>query len=163
LKQAARTEGLPFVLRRSKEQVTDLHGRQLFRRREVKTVPVPLTDAERRLYDAVTAYVRRWYAAVSGRTDRRSRNVALALTVLQRRLSSSLFAVRESLRRRRSKLQKLLAEWERRLQEEDLPEWDEDALQDLAEMTAGEWGDLPGTAGGAHRRPDPPGGTGRTG
>jgi SNF2 family DNA or RNA helicase len=100
LKQAARTEGLPFVLRRSKEQVTDLQGRQLFRRREVQTVPVPLTDAERRLYDAVTAYVRRWYAAVSGRTDRRSRNVALALTVLQRRLSSSLFAVRESLRRR---------------------------------------------------------------
>ena len=139
LKQAARTKGLPFVLRRSKEQVTDLQGRQLFRRREVQTVPVPLTDAERRLYDAVTAYVRRWYAAVSGRTDRRSRNVALALTVLQRRLSSSLFAVRESLRRRRSKLQKLLAEWERRLQEEDLPEWDEDALQDLAEMTAGEW------------------------
>ncbi len=139
LKQAARTEGLPFVLRRTKEQVTDLQGRKLFRRREVQTVPVPLTDAERRLYDAVTAYVRRWYAAVSGRTDRRSRNVALALTVLQRRLSSSLFAVRESLRRRRSKLQKLLAEWERRLQEEDLPEWDEDALQDLAEMTAGEW------------------------
>jgi superfamily II DNA or RNA helicase len=93
-------EGLPFVLRRSKEQVTDLQGRKLFRRREVQTVPVPLTDAERRLYDAVTAYVRRWYAAVSGRTDRRSRNVALALTVLQRRLSSSLFAVRESLRRR---------------------------------------------------------------
>jgi hypothetical protein len=65
--------------------------------------------------------------------------VALALTVLQRRLSSSLFAVRESLRRRRSKLQALLNEWERRQQEEDLPEWDEDALQDLTEMTAREW------------------------
>ena len=139
LKQAARSEGLPFVLRRTKEQVTDLEGRPLFRRREVQSLGVSLTDAERRLYEAVTAYVRRWYAAVSGKTDRRSRNVALALTVLQRRLSSSLFAVRESLRRRRAKLQILLREWERRLQEEELPEWDEEAQQDLAEMTAGEW------------------------
>ncbi|MGB9872830.1 MAG: helicase-related protein, partial [Anaerolineae bacterium] len=139
MKAAARADGLPFVLRRAKEQVTDLEGRKLFRRREVQTLQVTLTGAERQLYEAVTAYVRRWYATVSGKTDRRSRNVALALTVLQRRLSSSLFAIQESLRRRRSKLQNLLAEWERRLQEEDLPEWDEEALQDLEESTAGEW------------------------
>jgi len=139
LKAAARSGGLPFVLRRTKEQVVDLQGRKLFRRREVKTLGVSLTEAERRLYDAVTDYVRRWYATVADKRDRRSRNVALALTVLQRRLSSSLFAVRESLRRRRSKLQALLNEWERRQQEEDLPEWDEDALQDLTEMTAREW------------------------
>jgi hypothetical protein len=35
LKRAAQAGGLPFVLRRSKEQVTDLQGRPLFRRREV--------------------------------------------------------------------------------------------------------------------------------
>lgn len=139
LKRAAQAGGLPFVLRRSKEQVTDLQGRPLFRRREVKTVSIELTDAEKQLYDAVTAYVRRWYQAVSDRTDRRSRNVALALTVLQRRLSSSLYAVRESLRRRKSKLQQLRREWERRLQEEELPEWDADAQQDLIEMTASDW------------------------
>lgn len=139
LRTAARSEGLPFVLRRTKEQVTDLQGQPLFRKREVKTVGVLLTEAEQRLYEAVTRYVRRWYAAVSGKADRRSRNVALALTVLQRRLSSSLFAIRESLRRRRSKLQNLLDEWERRLQDEDMPEWDDDALQDLAEMTSREW------------------------
>jgi len=104
---------LPFVLRRTKEQVTDLQGRPLFRKREVKTLSVHLTEAEKRLYEAVTAYVRRWYAAISGKTDRRSRNVALALTILQRRLSSSLFAVQESLRRRKSKLKNLREEWER--------------------------------------------------
>ncbi|GIV82834.1 MAG: helicase [Anaerolineae bacterium] len=139
LKQAARAERLPFVLRRTKEQVTDLEGRKLFRRREVRTIGVSLTEAEARLYEAVTAYVRRRYAAVSEKTDRKSRNVALALTVLQRRLSSSLFAVRESLRRRRSKLQTLLQEWERRVQEEELPPWDEEALRDLEEMTARDW------------------------
>lgn len=139
LKQAASTEGLPFVLRRTKEQVTDLEGRKLFRRREVCTIGVPLTEAEKRLYEAVTAYVRRWYAVVSNKSDRKSRNVALALTVLQRRLSSSLFAVRESLRRRKTKLQALLKEWERRLQEQDLVQWDEETLSNLDEMTAQEW------------------------
>jgi len=135
LKQAARAEGLPFVLRRAKEQVTDLQGRKLFRRREVRTIGVSLTESEKRLYEAVTAYVRRWYAVISGKSDRKSRNVALALTVLQRRLSSSLFAVRESLRRRKSKLQNLLTEWERRQQEEP-PEWDE---QSLSEMNSQDW------------------------
>jgi superfamily II DNA or RNA helicase len=139
LKEAAQTEGLPFVLRRTKEQVTDLEGRKLFRKREVSTISVSLTQDEKRLYEAVTRYVRRWYAAVSGKTDRRSRNVALALTVLQRRLSSSLFAIRESLRRRRSKLQNLLVDWERRLQEEESREWDEDSRQDIYEMTACDW------------------------
>ena len=139
LKTAARSDGLPFVLRRTKEQVVDLQGRKLFRERTVKTLSVPLTEAERRLYEAVTNYVRRWYATVAEKRDRRSRNVALALTILQRRLSSSLFAVRESLRRRKNKLQALLNEWERLQQEEDLPEWDEDVLQDLAEMTARDW------------------------
>lgn len=139
LKAAAKGNGLPFVLRRSKEQVTDLEGRPLFKKREVKTVGVTLTEAERRLYDAVTAYVRRWYQVVSGKTDRRSRNIALALIVLQRRLSSSLFAVRESLRRR-AKLQNLLQEWERRLEEEEgLPVLDDDAWEDLQEQTASEW------------------------
>ncbi|MCS7017041.1 MAG: helicase-related protein [Gemmatales bacterium] len=140
LKAAARGERLPFVLRRSKEQVTDLEGRKLFRRREVKTISVELTDAEFQLYQAVTSYVCQWYRRVSGAGDRKSRNVALALTVLQRRLSSSLFAIRESLRRRRLKLESLQREWQRR-QEEDEPlaEWDEDTRQDLAEWTAQRW------------------------
>jgi superfamily II DNA or RNA helicase len=139
LKATARSEGLPFVLRRTKEQVTDLQGRKLFRKRHVNTLGVQLTDAEQRLYEAVTGYVRRWYAAVSGKTDRRSRNVALALTVLQRRLSSSLFAVQESLRRRKIKLKSVLNQWDSRYQEEELGDWDEEALQDLAEMASQDW------------------------
>ncbi|MGQ9467934.1 MAG: helicase-related protein [Anaerolineae bacterium] len=138
LKRASRSDGLPFVLRRSKEQVTDLEGRPLFKRRQVQTLPVALTEAERRLYDAVTAYVRRWYRVVAAQSDRRSRNVALALTVLQRRLSSSLFAIRESLRRRQAKLRNLLQEWERRQDEEALPELDDEYLEELSEQTDAE-------------------------
>jgi len=139
LKKAARAQGLTFVLRRTKEQVTDLQGRKLFKKREVRTLGVSLTGAEKDLYEEVTRYVRRWYTTVSGKTDRKSRNVALALVILQRRLSSSLFAIRESLRRRRGKLQALLQKWEKRMEEEspDLHEdtW-EDVREDLAEMTA---------------------------
>ena len=143
LKEAGKGNGLPFVLRRSKEQVTDLAGRPLFKRRQVQTLSVTLTDAERRLYEAVTTYVRRWYQVVAGKTDRRSRNVALALTVLQRRLSSSLFAIRESLRRRRTKLQNLLQEWERYLEEDtSLSTLDEDSWEDLSEQSAEDWEDF---------------------
>ncbi len=135
-------EPLPFVLRRSKDQVTDLSGRKLFRKREVQTLSIPMTEAEHVLYQAVTNYVRRWYPRreSSGRfPDRRSRNIALALTVLQRRVTSSLAAIRESLRRRRQKLEVLLREWSRRLEEEVLPELDEEGLAELADQTAREW------------------------
>ena len=120
--------------------MTDLEGKPLFKKRQVQTLSVTMTDAERQLYDKVTAYVRRWYRVVAGKTDRRSRNVALALTVLQRRLSSSLFAVRESLRRRRTKLQNLLQAWERRSEEEEpFSEVDNESWEDLSEQTAREW------------------------
>jgi len=144
LKEATKDKPLPFVLRRSKEQVTDLQGRPLFKRREVKTLAVSLTDAEKRLYDAVSNYVRRWYQVVSKKTDRRSRNIALALTVLQRRLSSSLFAVRESLRRRRAKLQNLLHRWLQHTEEDgdELVIQDEESWQDISEQTSKEWESL---------------------
>lgn len=112
LLEISRTQGLPFVLRRSKEQVTDLEGRKLFKKRDVSSLKVQLSPAEHELYKAVTAYVQKWYGRVAGAKDRRSRNISLALVVLQRRLASSLTAIRESLRRRRSKLLTLLDHWE---------------------------------------------------
>ena len=141
-----RGERLSFVLRRSKEEVTDLKGNKLFRKRKVQTLSVPMTEAESILYQAVTNYVRRWYPAEESSglrfRDRRSRNVALALTVLQRRVTSSLAATRESLRRRCQKLEAILREWNRRLEEEELPELDEERLAEIADQTAHEWENL---------------------
>jgi len=132
----------PFILRRSKEQVTDLNGNKLFKKRDVSSLSVTMTEVERRLYEAVTSYVRRWYQVLG--TDewlafgRRRRNIALALTVLQRRVTSSLAAIRESLRRRRQKLEVLRVEWEHHL-EEELPELDEESRTEVADETANEW------------------------
>ena len=142
LKQAARANGLPFVLRRSKEQVTDLKGRKLFPPREVQTLRVQLSPAERKLYDRVTDYVRRWYRKVHGRQDPRSRNVAFALTILQRRLASSLYAVRESLRRRRQKLQNLLDKWDRYLLDQQMEPIEEEFDEETSDWTAKDWENL---------------------
>jgi superfamily II DNA or RNA helicase len=110
--QSSGPDGLPFVLRRTKENVKDLNGQPLFKPRTVETPALEMTDAERGLYDEVTGYVKRWYARVEGKSDRRSRNIQLALITLQRRATSSVFAIRQSLIRRRSKLIALLERWE---------------------------------------------------
>ena len=135
LKAAAKAKEISFVLRRSKEQVEDLQGRKLFKPRQVETISVPLTEIERELYDQVTAYVRTWYGRVSGRRDRRSRNVALGLTVLQRRMASSTTAIKESLIRRRNRLRAALERWESLLLDQELPEWDEEDLEALQDET----------------------------
>ena len=61
------------------------------------------------LYKAVTAYINEFLPQASGR---RQASVALARTVLQRRLASSTMAICESIRRRLEKQQDLLEELE---------------------------------------------------
>lgn len=101
-----------FILRRLKEQMTDLEGGQLYKTRTSSTASFPLVqgaDSEQELYDKVTAYCERFYArAASGNRQA----AALALTILQRRLASSTWAVLCSLRTRRDKLQGQLLELE---------------------------------------------------
>src|SRR5713101_5518731 len=89
-----------WFLRRIKEELRDREGNPLFTKRHVSTVPFPLTWAEKRLYDRVTAYINRFLPYQQGGIRRNS--VALARTVLQRRLASSLNAIHRSLERRAS-------------------------------------------------------------
>jgi superfamily II DNA or RNA helicase len=132
-------EGNPYFLRREKEDLVDEHGRRLFVERHVHTQPFTLSPAEERLYKAVTDYVNRFLAAGTGG---RGNAVALARTVLQRRLASSLGAISSSLDRRAAKLTKLLEELEqmspadrrRRLaQLQHLPGTDDETADDDAD------------------------------
>lgn len=86
-----------------------------------------LSDEEKLLYNAVTSYVE---ASYNKALAREKRNVAFALLILQRRLASSVRAVRRSLERRRERLAQLL-EVGRWLAERG--EVDEEALEDLEE------------------------------
>ena len=102
-----RTPDNPWMIRRVKEELKDLVGRPLFLPRQTWTESVALSEDEFALYQAVTAYIRRFFAQRSGR---RRQSAALTRTVFQRRLASSLRAIRSSLERRHDKLSDLVEE-----------------------------------------------------
>lgn len=99
----------PWALRRLKEDLRDVNGHRLFPDRHAHTVAFRLSPDEFDLYKAVTAYINEFLPQASGR---KKHSVALARTVLQRRLASSTHAIFESLRRRFEKQEGLLKELE---------------------------------------------------
>jgi superfamily II DNA or RNA helicase len=101
----------PYFLRRQKEDLVDERGHALFVARHVLTQPFTLSRHELDLYEQVTTYVNRYLAAPAGGS--RGSAVALARTVLQRRLASSLGAIRSSLGKRADRLRERAEEFER--------------------------------------------------
>ncbi|MHC1763625.1 MAG: helicase-related protein [Verrucomicrobiia bacterium] len=99
----------PWALRRMKEDLKDLDGCRLFPDRHAHTITFRLNREEYDLYKAVTAYINDYLPQASGK---KKQSVALARTVLQRRLASSTMAIFESIRRRLQKQQELLEELE---------------------------------------------------
>ena len=102
-----------MMRRLTKEELLKFDGRPLFPERRAYTAEYELSDQEAALYAAVTTYVReemnRAERFAEG-DDKRRMNVGFALQILQRRLASSPAAIHESLRRRRERLEKRLAE-----------------------------------------------------
>ena len=92
-------------IRRTKEEMVDLAGRPLFPQRTCSTFGYDLTpgpDGEQALYDLTTAWLRCSYGrALDNRPAAR-----LALSVFQRRLASSTWALRRSLERRAGRLRR---------------------------------------------------------
>jgi len=118
----------PLFIRRMKEDLKGFDGKPLFPPRHVHTIKYELSYHEKRLYEAVTSYVTNYYQkAVEGE----NRNVAFALLILQRRLASSVRAIRRSLERRRDRLEEMHREG-RLIREEEvfIPEDIEDLPED---------------------------------
>jgi len=94
-----------FFIRRLKEDMTDWEGEPLFKPRHTKTVEYKLTREEKKLYDDVTKYlsVRKQEAA-----EQRNIHVQLALMVMQRRLTSSIYAIMRTLQNRYNALNGLI-------------------------------------------------------
>jgi len=100
-----------IMRRMTKEDMRRFDGRPLFPERRAYTVSYPLSPGEGQLYDVVTEYVRTEFnRAEQLADDKRRGNVGFALTILQRRLASSPEAIYQSLKRRRQRLEKRLAE-----------------------------------------------------
>jgi superfamily II DNA or RNA helicase len=96
-----------FFIRRLKEDMKDWQGKPLFKDRYTKTVAYQLTPEEKELYDAVTSYLTKKKEEAS---ETKNIHVSLALTVMQRRLVSSIFAIKNTLGRRYNALKGILDE-----------------------------------------------------
>jgi hypothetical protein len=102
-----------LMRRMVKEDLLKFDATPLFPERVAYTVPYRLSDAEARLYAAVTDYVRQEFNRADAlQNGARTNTVGFALTILQRRLASSPAAIHESLRRRRERLESRLRELE---------------------------------------------------
>ncbi len=89
-------------IRRTKEEMVDLLGRPLYRERICDTFSYDLSPSEQALYDATTDYLDGTFShALSNRGAAR-----LALSVFQRRLASSSWALLRSFERRIERLER---------------------------------------------------------
>jgi superfamily II DNA or RNA helicase len=108
-------------IRRIKEEMVDLHGRPLYAERLCDTVSYELTQgdiSEQALYDQTTAYIRHYYNQARLLNRQAAR---FAMTVFQRRLASSTWALLCSFRNRLGKLDRLIDDIQSgRIPEEEL-------------------------------------------
>ena len=94
-----------------KEQLLKFDGTPLFPERRAYTANYTLSNAEARLYQMVTEYVREEFNRADAlENEGRRGTVGFALTVLQRRLASSPEAIYQSLKRRRERLETRMRE-----------------------------------------------------
>ena len=124
-----------FFIRRLKEDMKDWQGKPLFKNRYTKTVAYQLTPEEKELYDAVTRYLTKKKEEAS---ETKNIHVSLALTVMQRRLVSSIFAIKNTLQRRWMALQGVLDEINRNpnifSQRHKLDGFDVDNIEEYEEL-----------------------------
>ncbi len=135
VRELSETGSNKFFIRRLKEDMKDWEGHPLYKKRSTKTTSYNLTSGEKRLYDAVTQYLtkRKEEAAQT-----KNIHVSLALQVMQRRLVSSIYAIRNTLQKRWMALQGLTDElernpslWKQRVKLEDFDDINIDDLDDL--------------------------------
>lgn len=126
------------MVRRGKDTIFDDDGERIFPNRDVQTVELEMTPSEKDLYDAVTHYVRE----IFNRSERLNAPVVgFAMALMQKRLVSSVGAIRETLRRRLQGLLEideisLSAEAEAYVDGDDLEEDDQVRVeQELEKLT----------------------------
>lgn len=122
LKQAIEKDENKIFLRRLKEDMIDWNGKRLFPPRHAHTMDYALSEDELRLYDAVTAYIKNSFA----RLKPGEHGMAFGLMVLQRRLASSVRAIRKSLERKIAHFEDCIATGQMPVSSTPIEEPDED-------------------------------------
>jgi len=128
-----------YVIRRLREEAVDFNGKRLIPDRRSLTIPVGFSPEEKSAYEGLLEYVKEYYDLYR-RTGKKSYGFLAA--VLQKRASSSIYALRESLVKRRNKLEELrsnpravnVEEFERRLEgAEDLERLEGAAIEEVVD------------------------------
>lgn len=132
-----------FFIRRLKEDMRGWDSKPLFTNRYTRTVAYELTFEEKDLYDAVTEYLMTKKAEAS---QAKNIHVALALSVMQRRLVSSIYAIKNTLERRYRALQGIVDElrrnpnlWQQRHKLEGFDVGDMEDYDELADDEREAW------------------------
>ena len=107
VKLLLKQENSPWILRRMKEDLRDFEGKKLFVKRNAFTQDFRLGEREWALYEAVTDYINTFLPKAAGR---KKQSTALVRMVFQRRMASSLRAIRMSVEKRYNRLKDLLEE-----------------------------------------------------
>lgn len=143
-----------YFIRRVKEEMVDLRGKPLYPERLCDTVSYDLSQgeiSEQALYDRTTAYIRHYYNQARLLNRQAAR---FAMTVFQRRLASSTWALLCSFRNRLDKLNGLIDDIQSgRIPEEELRAHQEKLnrkVRDgrLVDVLASKTADEEGTAAG---------------
>ena len=144
LQAAMATQTAPFYLRRIKEALTTFpdpdtgHAHKLYRHREVRSADFKLSPEELDFYDALTRYVEDQSVAASSDGSARGRAVGFQMAMLQRRMASSVYAVRRTLERMKERRERILADPEQHRKEQiearvpdDIDDYDEEEQQKI--------------------------------
>lgn len=151
LEKAMEERQAPFYLRRVKEAMVSFpdpetgEAKSLFTRRNVKTVPFQIDNEELDFYDALTNYVEDQSIKAASDNSARGRILGFTMAMLQRRFASSLYAVRRSLERMKSKREKILEDPEAYRQEQmnkKLPEDFDELTEEMQEEILAELEDV---------------------
>lgn len=124
LEEAMRRQSAPFYLRRLKEALVAFPDpetgevKKLFKKREVRTAKFELDGDEFDFYDGLTRYVEDQSIKAAAAENVQANVLSFQMAMLQRRMASSIYAVRRSLERMRDKRKKILDNPERFRQEQ---------------------------------------------
>ncbi|HEV2708055.1 MAG TPA: helicase-related protein [Pyrinomonadaceae bacterium] len=107
--------GTPFtelVIRTPKQEVTDAHGRKVFKGRQTHKLPFKMYPREARFYNAVAEYIRDGYQMLERFNEPQRRQAAgFVLTTFQKLNASSTAAIRSALAGRLARLTGQLADF----------------------------------------------------
>ncbi|ELY78236.1 helicase domain protein [Natrinema pallidum DSM 3751] len=91
-----------LMIRRLKDEMYDTDGTRMFPEKNIEALGVELSDAERQLYDGVTEYIREYYNLAQ---QEENQAAGFTMVIYQKRLVSSVHAIRKSLENRMRAIQ----------------------------------------------------------